>query len=106
MPENLYTRLIQKLKGSVDRNDLIRCAEEHVDIFAAEAEFAAESGESVYTYMLFRNNMSKESFEEYVAYFRRGVIRLGFPPEHITLIEHTTSHVKFSMRCIPPDLLQ
>ena len=98
-PENLYTKLILKLKEARSPTDIVERAETHLDNFSAEAEYAAEKhAESHYEYVIGRDQLSDESFAQLTEYFRRGLIKLGFPVENITCVV-VERGVVFQMRC-------
>lgn len=98
-PENLYTKLILKLKEVRSPTDISERAEAHLDNFAAEAEYAAEKhAESRYEYVISRDQLSDESFAQLTDYFRRGLIKLGFPVENITCVVVERAAI-FQMSC-------
>lgn len=98
-PENLYTKLILKLKEARSPADIIDRAETHLDNFAAEAEYAAEKhNESHYEYVIGKDCLDDESFARLTEHFRRGLIKMGFPIENITCVVVDRGAV-FQMRC-------
>jgi hypothetical protein len=101
-PKNFYTSLIQKIKSSTDPTDLLEVADRHVDTFAAEVEYYAERGETTYTYRLFRDALSNDSYTRFLEQFRRGLIRLGFPPDNIVMTNETNATL-FTLACTLED---